>query len=87
MTVTAAKRGVIRELEKPFRRNGYNVSLVIADYDQYVTICNWCDDQFGERYGVRYYWFEDTAAWQFFTRSDFALFTITWGGQPREKTG
>jgi hypothetical protein len=82
---TVSAKIVVRDCERSFRRNGYKTSLFVPDHEQYVAICNWCEENFGERFGARYHWFEDTGEWQLYTRSDFAHFMMTWGGYTKQK--
>jgi hypothetical protein len=64
---------------REFKRNGYAVQLRV-NYIDYDRICVWCHDEFGEKYACRYHTWEQLGEWQFYTRSDFAQFSLMWGG-------
>jgi hypothetical protein len=64
---------------REFRRNGYCTQLCVSDID-YDRICVWCNDRFGDKYACRYHTWENLGEWQFYTRSDFAEFSLMWGG-------
>lgn len=64
---------------KEFRRNGYCTQLRVSDR-YYDRICVWCNDRFGDKYACRYHTWDQLGEWQFYTRSDFAEFSLMWGG-------